>query len=59
MLGKIGGGDRIADLFSQFGDLDIRLIDALAGFGLRFIWHFPSVAANRFCSKWEDGIKLV
>ena len=53
MIGKIGGCDRIADLVSQAGDLDIGMIDALAGLGLRFIWHFPTVAANRSRSKCE------
>ena len=53
MVGKIGGCDRIADLVSQTGDLDIGTIDALAGLGLRFIWHFPTVAANRSRSKCE------
>jgi pimeloyl-ACP methyl ester carboxylesterase len=54
MFGKIGSGDGITDLFSQSGDLDIGSIDGLAGFGLRFIWHFLTVAFNRLRSKWED-----
>ena len=57
MVGKIGRLRRIAYLVSQSGDLDIGLIDGLAGFGLRFIWHFLSVASNRLHSKKEDGIK--
>lgn len=55
MVGKIGGHHRVANLFSQLGDLDIGLIDGFAGFGLRFIWHFQTVAANRLRSKRQDG----
>ena len=53
MFGEIGCDYRIANFFSQLGDLDIRLIETLAGLGLRFIWHFPTVAANRSRSKCE------
>lgn len=55
MVGKTGCCHRIANLLPQAGDLDSGLIDSLAGLGLRFIWHFPTVAANRSRSKWEDG----
>lgn len=54
MFGKVGGFGGIADLVSQPGDLDIGSIGSLAGFGLRFIWHFPTVTANRLRSKQED-----
>lgn len=56
MVGKVGWHRRVADLFPQAGDLDIGLVDGLAGLGLRFIWHFPTVAANRLRSKWEDRV---
>lgn len=57
MLRKFGSCHRIADQLSQLGDLDIGLIDGLAGFELRFIWHSLTVAANRSRSKCEHKAK--